>query len=172
MDKQLNIRKKLNEMLCNPLINESEYSRIVLGIVYDEHKEDTMAMFVQIQEKDKKRLRKEELKLKMAVENSMHSFIHIAKALLENKTSHKAKAFAKYAVDDDDITYLIDTCKVYFPDGKAKYAAPNAKWFLDKFIQILKKHKDKWIEGGSSRDWAVQFGHAEYIDLVLSQIED
>lgn len=140
----------------------------MLNIIYNKNKENTLSLFLQIQNKDKQRIEAEKMLLYRGLESGMHSFSHLARELLENKTSKQAKGFLKYALKENNLAYLIDICKAYFPSGNSKGASENGKWFFSKFKEMLERTKKDYEKDGDSYRWAKSFDHLVYINLVLN----
>lgn len=163
----MDIRTQLEKILNNPLHTDKDINASLLHVVYEQNKGNTLELFLNIQELDKKRIRAENQLLYRGVESGMHSFSSLARTFLDNKTSHKAKSLLKFMLEENNAPYLIDVCKAYFPSGESKGASNNGVWFFDKFKDMLLVNKDNYDKDGKDYKWAKMFNHLEYIELVL-----
>ena len=143
-------------------------NKVLVEIVYSENKSKTVKLFLRLQELERKEMKEELMLHYMASESNMNNVVHVSKALLENKTSDKAKMIAAILFEDDNIPQLIQHCISYFPKGNSYGASNSGVWYFTKFKEMLVKYKEKYQEGGSSRSWAENFNYSEYIDLVLN----
>lgn len=141
----------------------------LMNIIYDEYKGKTLKLFLEIQDLDNKKKEDKLTEYYLGTEESMNMSCHIARSLLEEKTSRQAKDIAKYLFNGDNIASLITICKVYFSTGDCTGASNNGRWFFNKFKDMLISNKEKYSLGGDSRNWADNFNHSKYIDLVLSK---
>ena len=173
MNLQKPIKQILSEALKNPFLNDDAgWERYLLELIYERNKENTMNLFLRISELDKKRLREEKMVLYHGLENGMHSFVHLSRLLMEEKTSRQAKDMLKHVFEGSDLTYILPICKAYFPDAKLHNASNNGRWFLNKFRDLVQRNKADFEEGGKSYDWAKINKHLDYIKLVLENINE
>ncbi len=128
-----------------------------------------LPLFLRIQQLEVDRVKEEKLVLYRGLEESMHNSVSLGKHLLEDKTSRQAKDYAKFLFEsfEGNIAMLINTMKAYFPKGVSDGASNNGKWFYDKFVELLKANKDKYLPNGDSYNWVQMFKHEEYINLIL-----
>lgn len=169
----MKIKEKLQQLLeLTPFITEEILIEEMLNIVYSYHKKNTLKLFLQIQELEKKRIQEENNLLYRGLQDAMHLGAHGARELLENKTSKQAKDYFKCVFKSKNIAYVINICKAYFPNGTSEGASNNGKWFFEQFVTILKENKDRYLEGGKSYEWAKIFDHLNYINLVLENNKD
>lgn len=161
------MRKELEKILNNPFLTDNGVESEVLKLIYSKNKENTLNLFLKIQELDKKRIEEENMILYRGLEDGMHSLTSVCKHLLEEKTSRKAKDYAKILFKEVNIAYLINICKAYFPEGNSKGASNNGKWFFEKFKEMVINNKEKYLEGGDSYKWVQMQGHESYINKIL-----
>ena len=154
--------------LCG-VLPDSHIDSLMLDLVYSRNKENTMKLFLEIQEKDKKRIKKKNQKLYMGLEGAMNSFVGLSRALLDGKNKRKANDYLDLIIKDGNIAYMIDVCKAYFPDGKPGGASNNGRWYFEQFKNMLLENKENFEEGGKDRRWAKSFDHLDYIELVLKE---
>jgi hypothetical protein len=140
----------------------------LIKLVYGFYQENTFPLFLAIQKLERDKMKEEVAIMYGGLEDSMNNFVSMARPLLEDK-NNRAKLMAKEIMFSDNLAYLIRICKAYFPDGKPHTAAQNGRWMLDAFVQILKENKSKYIIGGSSYDWAKNFGYVDYINLIIKE---
>jgi len=165
------LRKNLNKIL-NSGLSDSQIESELLNIIYERKKENMMTVFLQIQDLDKKRVQQENNLLYRGLEDGMHSLAGLSRELLDGKTKAKALSYYKMVFEDGNIAHLIGVCKAYFPSGKSDGASNNGVWFFKKFTELLVKNKEEYMKGGSSFRWTEMYKHAEYISLVLKNLEE
>ncbi len=141
-------------------------------IIYKRNKENTLKLFLEIQDRDKKRIKEENQKLYMGIESAMHNFAGVSKYLMEGKNSRKAKEYLKMILSEKNIAYLINICKAYFPNGTSKGASNLGKWFFEQFTNMIKEHGHLYLEGGEDHKWAKRFDHVDYIKLVIENMDE
>jgi len=141
--------------------------KTIVEYIYSQYKDDTLKLFLTLQELEKKEIKKEKEILHFGLQDAMHGLSALGSSLLEEKTSRQAKATAKFYFRSENLANLINICKPYFPDGVAGNASASGEWFFKQFVNLLIKHKDKYTKGGDSYDWVKQYDHEEYINLVL-----
>lgn len=163
-------KEKLIQIINNPFLkNDGDYEEVLIKLLYDVNKENTMNLFLRIQELDRKRIAVELLEWKIAAESTMNNFVGVSKKLLENKTSKQAKKYLDFIFDDDEvIVHLIHFCKIYFKDGTSKGSSNNGQWYFDKFKDSLLRTKEKWLPDGVNHNWVLKHEHEEYIKLILA----
>ena len=108
------------------------------------------------------------------LEDAMHGMTHYSGILKESKQPLKEiKNYDKFLYDNSDgnIAFLIRIARAYFPDGTYGHASNNGVLFFNQFRDLLRKNKDKYIDGEST-EWAKQFGYYDYIKLVLGKDSD
>ena len=150
------------------LVTEAQVLEEIVQFVYDRYKENTLTLFLQIQELDKKSKDKEYLFLYQGLQDAVHGMSGLARDIIENKTKMQVNERVKFYFKEDNIAMLIQICKAYFPSGNCNGASTSGKWFFEKFKEILIRHKSKYIKGGDSYQWTINMGHNDYIDLVLN----
>ncbi len=157
------------DIIDNADNGEKYVNQDMLQYLYDINKENTLTLFLNIQELERKEQKQELQTMYMGLESSMHNFSNLSRRLLEDKTSRQAKASAEEYIESGNLAYLIYICKAYFADGEYNGASNSGKWVLDSFINILRNNKAKYIEGGDSYDWAKNHGHEDYINLIIQK---
>lgn len=164
------MRKKLETILDNAqFLTDKQLESALINLIYEKNKDNTLNLFLRIQELDKERIQKENNRLYRGLESGMHMFSSLSRSFLESKS--EASSYLKEALDGDNISHLIIVCKSYFPKGKSDGASNNGKWFFSKFTDMLVKHRKKYEDGGEYYSWAKNQGHTEYINLVLENID-
>lgn len=164
----MKLKEELTDLIGSmDFIDDHVAEHMLMDIIYKRNKGDTLKLFLGIQDRDKKRMEEEVSKHYQATQSAMHNLSGISRPLLEDKTSRGAREYAKYLFEGDNISGVIDIIKIYFPDGTYGGAANAGVWFFDKFVDMLKANREKYEEGGDSREWAERYGHSEYIDMTL-----
>lgn len=143
----------------------------IINLLYYHSNGDLLPAFMLIDKLKKQDHKNEINEMYQGLEDGMHSMAMLSKHLIEDKTSRKAKEFANFYFDETDgnIAYLINIAKSYFKNGTSDGCSNNGIWWFDNFVKILKKHKDKYLKGGASYDWACNYKHIDYIKLVLEK---
>lgn len=168
----MKLKDKLKELVeLFEIIGEKQVLNKLTNIIYDEYGENTLNLFLTIQQLDIQQVKIKQQELYRGMEFAMHSSSAMGRHLLEDKTSRQAKEYAKYVFTpkDANIASIIYTCKAYFIDGKSNGASNNGKWYFDKLIEILKTNKKDYLKGGKSYDWAINNDVADYIELVIKE---
>lgn len=160
--------KKIANLIELGLIDNDEILNITLiNEIYEYNKENTLKLFLKIQEFEHNRLKKENNKYYKATVESLNIHAHLSMLLLEEKTSRQAKNYVNYILNSDNIASIIDVCKVIFPKGNAIGHNKVQIWFFDKFVNMIKNNLCQYQKGGKSRKWADNFDHTEYIDKII-----
>jgi len=154
-------------------MSDVDLSDTLLRMLYSHSGGDILNYFMILQEEDRKAKNEELNMMYQGLQESMHNFVDLGKQLLENKTSKQAKSSAKLLLENEDgnIAHMINTMKSYFPNGTVGCASGYGKWFYNKFVIQLMKHKEKYLPNGESYDWVKLFEHEEYINLILKENE-
>ena len=168
------IENCIQNIKSNPFYNPTDNNirNDIIQILHDHYDGNLLNSFLVIEQLNKVKLQKEKDLLYRGLEDGMHNLTSVCKSLLEDKTSKQAKEFAKTFFVENNLAYIINIAKGYFPKGHSKGASTNGKWFFDAFKALLIKHKDKYLKGGSSYDWACRFEHINYINLVLENAKN
>ncbi len=167
------MRKKLLEIIQNPLLDDSMIESKLMDMVYERNKGKTLQMFLKIQELDKQRIERELNLQMMAVSSGMHSLTHIIRLLTENKTSRKAKLFIEMLLNGEGgLSYIIDIGKAVFPKGKPTTHSNNGRWFFDKLEQQIVNNRESFKSGGDSYSWATNYNHLDFINLILENYDN
>lgn len=164
------LQEFINKYKKNPFI-ELKVSDIV-EFLYKREKGNLLQIFLYIDKLSKENIKKELNLSYQGLQDGIHNMTSLAKYLLEDKTSKQAKGLAKFLFLDDNIAFTINIMKAYFPDGKVNRASNNGRWFYTKFVNMIKKNKEKYLKGGDSYNWAKSYNHINYINLILSNNED
>lgn len=141
----------------------------LIDVIYEHKKSKTLEIFLHIQELERRAKEAELQKMYTGLETSLHAFSSLSRHLLEDKTSAQAKSTAKYYAASDNIATLIMICKAYFHNGEYGGASLNGRWILDSLINMLRKNKSKYLEGGDSYQWVLNNDHKEYIDMLIEK---
>ena len=168
----MELKNKLKKLIEIPLPNEEMLMRELVGIVYNEYKENTLKLFLEISELDKERLRKEKQILYKGLEDGMHNLSAISSNLLECKTSKQAKNFASHIFESSNPAMIINICKAYFPNAEPGNASGSGAWVFEKFKNIVLNNKEDFQEGGKSYDWAEIYNHSDYINLIIEKYDN
>lgn len=164
-----NLRKNLISALQNPLMTDKELVKTLVGIVYNEHQDNTLNLFLQIQELDKKRIKAENQKLYLGLQDAVHNLSSYM-SCAEKRDWDKLLTIHEMYTDDGNLAHLIQICKAYFPEGNSKGASNSGKKFFDVFANLVKRYQNNYIpETGTSHNWAKQFDYLDYLKLVLTQ---
>lgn len=105
------------------------------------------------------------------LEDAMHGMTHYSGILKEAKQPlREIRDYDKFLFDNSDgnIAFLIRIARAYFPDGTYGNASANGVLFFNQFRDLLRKHKDKYLDGDST-NWAKQHGYYDYIKQVLDK---
>jgi len=149
------------------VLSDSEVNREVIKLIYKHTEGNLLPLILEVDNLNKEKSKEKELLLYQATEQGMHDFSCISKHVLEDINIRQARKYTKVFLEEDNLAYIIYIVKAYFPNGNAEGASNNGRWFFNKFKDMLVKHKDKYLEGGSSYDWACNYNHIDYIKLVL-----
>ena len=143
--------------------------KLLVEFLYDESNGQLLEYFTLIDDIRKEKLREEKMILYRGLEDAMHSMSHLS-SKIEEKDMKGLDAINKiyFHPKDGNIAFLINIAKAYFPDGTYGHAANSGVDFFNKFRALLRKHKDKYLTG-DSMEWAKNFGHYDYIKLVLEK---
>ena len=164
--------RKAAAIITNPFFTDKEMSTVLLDLIYEQHGDNTMAMFVKIQELEKKRVKEERLLLYRGLQDGIHNFVGVARKLKEEKTKRQANDYLRIMFFEDDICSMISTCKAYFPKGISRGASSNGKWYFETFLNVLRKHGEKYKEGGDSYNWVKNNDHEDYLELIFKILDD
>ncbi len=167
----VDIKKKLNGWLFALQMgaNDDDIISQMIDLVYEYHKEKTIIIFLQIQELERQSKEKELAIMYHGLEDSLHNFASLTRAILDEKTSKQAKSKANEFINSDNLAYLIGMCMAYFPKGIHQGASNNGRWILNSFVEILRKNKEKYVEGGESYEWTEMMGYVDYINLIIKE---
>lgn len=143
----------------------------VIELLYKHTDGDLLPHFMIIDKLRKEEQKKEDFIKYQAIQDGMHQVSTLSRYLLEEKTARQARDIAKYYFkrEDGNVSSLINIAKAYFKDGTSKGCSLNGVWWFNQFVTLLNKNKCKYLEGGISHEWAKDFGHLEYIKLVLEK---
>lgn len=150
------------------VLDEDYVHNKLIDYVYNHHKENTMKIFLAIQENERSEMKDKLRYYRWGIEESAGHLAILSKDV-ENKKIKSAKDSVSFWFNEENVAHIINTCRVIFPNAEYDGAAQAHRWIFDKFVSILKEHKHLYIEGGESRGWADNFGYAEYIDLVIEK---
>lgn len=148
-------------------LSDTEVNKEVIKLIYEHTNGNLLPLILEVDNLNKEKFKEKELLLYQATEQGMHNFSSISQHVLGDTNIRQAREFTKYFLEEDNLAHTIYIVKAYFPNGNAEGASNNGQWFFNKFKDILIKHKDKYLEGGSSYDWACNYKHIDYIKLVL-----
>ena len=165
------IEDYIQNIKSNPLYNPTDniVRDDIIQIMHDYYDGNLLQSFLVIEQLNKEKLQKEKDLLYQGLEDGMHQLTSVCKHLLEDKTSRKARDYAKFFFVEDNLAFIIRITKAYFPNGECAYTSSNGRWFFNTFKELLIKYKDKYLKGGIYHDWAVHNEHIDYINLVLSK---
>lgn len=166
------IKNLINNIESNIFIQDKDKVIIndLIELLYDHTNGNLLPYFMLIDKISKDKHKKELNEMYQGLQDGMHSMASLSSKLLENKSEVKAKNLAKYYFrDPEGFSSLINIAKAYFRDGTSKGCSWGGKWWFDNFLSILKEEKNKYLEGGSSHNWAKNYNHLEYIKLVLEK---
>lgn len=138
-------------------------------IVYQYYRKNTMALFMRLKQLEDDAQREENRKIWSAMELTAGFFSGVAKRLLEEPNSRRAKNLAKEVFLSENVAYIIPFCAQYYPDGKKSGGSGASSWWYDRVVDIIRKNKDRYLPGGESYDWAEQNGWSEYIQLLIKE---
>lgn len=158
--KQLEELTGLLEIGCE----ESYVYNKLFKILYNNHKGNTLSIFLQFKELDDERLKKERYILKRGMQDAIH---HMSNLIQNVENPKKSKGYIKEWFNSDNIAYMIGTMQAYFPKGIAEGQSQSSRYVFDLFVKQLLTHKDKYLEGGSSFMWANDMEFTDYINLIL-----
>jgi len=164
------MKEKLQQLLSylELGIPEDDVEKELLNFIYFKNKENTLNLFLRIQELDRQRIKEENNFYFQGLQDSLGSLGVIGEELLNKKDPKKAKAFAEFIFNENP-SYLINCCKVYFPNAKSNGGSGATKFVMDKLVEMIRKNKSKYIKGGDSYDWTVMFKHDKYIELIIKE---
>ena len=165
------IKNKLKVLIDHSLLTDEMIVDKLIDIVYAEHKQNTLKLFLDIQERERKEMEVERNLMYMGLLSALGNLGIIGKHLLEDKTSREAKAFTKELFEGDNIAYLLDAIKVAFPKGKVTNHSGAMTWVFDKFLKTFMLHSNMYLNG-ISRGWAKTFNHTEYLNKVFNNHKD
>jgi len=164
------MKEKLTEWInLLTFLPEEDVMGFIIDYVYSNKKENTLDLFLKIQELDRLRVKEENNLLYRGLEESMSNFGIIARHLVEDKTSRQAKDTTNHLCLGDNLASLIRSCMAFFPDGERGGTARSTGWILLKLVDILKNHKEKYIEGGINYSWSCMMGYDNYIALIIEK---
>ena len=145
----------------------------VLELLYTLEGGDLSKMILSIDRLNKIQTGKEMQIMRFGVDAGMSNMYSLcSKLLLDNSKEAKKQAEYYFRNEDGNIASLIDIAKARFTTGTPKNYSISGQWWFNEFRNLLVQNKDKYLPGGSSYNWVVDFGHEEYINLVLSNIKD
>lgn len=150
-------------------ISDGTITSSIINILYNHYQGNLFKIVMEIDNSAKEKAKEKELILYKGVEDGMHNFSSLAHHILEDTNIRKARRFAKFFLEEDNIAMTINIMKAYFPGGTCKGASTNGQWFFNKFKEMLTKNKDKYLEGGNSYDWACNYKHIDYIRKLLKE---
>lgn len=168
------LKDLIENIESNPFIPKEKDNLIqdyIIQLLFDYNDGNLLKAFLFIDQLNKERIKKENLILYRGLEDGMHNFVSLAKHLLEDSNSKQAKETANFYFKTNNIAMLINIAKAYFPKGNCNGASENGKWFFTQFKNLLKEYSSKYLEGGSSYDWAISYNHLDYIKKVLENEE-
>lgn len=145
----------------------------IIKELYGHSKGDLLPAFIAIDKLAKEEAKAERQLMYRGVEDMIGNFSMVSMHLLEGKTSRQAKDRVKYLTlnEEGNIAHMIAAMKAYFPDGKVNGASNAGTWYFNKFKDLLLKNKSKYLKGGSSYNWAIDYEHFEYIKLFIDENE-
>lgn len=154
------------------MMDDGELRTALADLVYEAYGDNTMAVLLHIQERDRRKRDQRANELYRGAEFAMHSLAGVSQHLLEDKTSAKAKNQVAAELDGDNIAYMLPICRAIWPRGHAKNGSSEmGRWFFKKFRDMLVRNRAKYSEGGSSRNWANTVDYEAYIDIVLKEFD-
>lgn len=169
----MSIKSKVRELLSNPLLDDKDFEKGLMNVIYENNKENTLSLFLTIQELDKRRMERELQLQSMAVSSGMHSLTHLIRLITENKTSKKAKLFIEMLLNGEGgLSYIIDIGKAVFPKGRPTTHSSNGRWFFEKLEQQIVSNRDSFNKDGDSYSWATNYNHIDFINLVLENYDN
>ena len=148
--------------------SEEDELRLLIRFLYDKSNGSLLKYFLFIDEIEKARKEKENNEKYWAVWDGIHTIAHFSRALSEEKQPMKKLKIYDDMVFGKNIAYVINMVKAAFPKGVSDGASENGKYFFNRFVSNLKEHKEDYLTGESA-DWAKNFGHYDYIKLILEK---
>lgn len=149
-------------------MTESVVEYELINILYQHKKEDLVPLILNLQRREIDQLKKKINKGYYAVEDSLHISAELGQLILENKKSKAKKTALMIFEENKCFPYLIRTASYYFWAGCFEGASILGKWWFNKFLNILVKNRVTYEKGGDDRGWLIEYGHADYVDKVLS----
>lgn len=143
----------------------------VVELLYNHTEGDLLPHFMIIDKLNKEKAKKEKLVMYQGTQDAIHQVSNLSQQLLEEKTARQVRDSAKYYFNNEEgnIASLINIAKAYFSDGETHAASRAGVWWFNKFVTLLRDNSGRYLEGGNSHKWAKDFGHLEYIKLVLKK---
>lgn len=141
---------------------------ILEDILYEKYKDDPSRLFTNINN----RIISEQKKQQENIIKGLSDAVQHASMFMEyfvNGESEEAKSVIETIIFSNNISFVINICKAYFPNGDYGFAPQASRWFFDKSVELILKEKDRYLETGDSYTWAVQYGHIEYIKLIIKK---
>ena len=157
------------ELLNQIGASDSTMLKTLVEYLYDESEGRLLEYFAMIDDIRKEKLHEEKMILYRGLEDALHSMSHYSETIdKEDMTALKAVNKIYFNPKDGNIAFLINIAKAYFPDGTYGHASASGVDFFNKFRALLRKNKDKYLNG-DSKDWAIDLKHYDYIKLVLDK---
>ena len=110
------------------IVGDKMAMSILLKEIYKYHGKDTMRLFLSLQDLERNENKEKIREYYSAAESGMHSFTGAARRVVEDKSTRNLKGYLRLKISE--VAELIDMAKTLYPDGTAKYASDNGRWFF------------------------------------------
>lgn len=156
---------------CEQLkLSNDNIKREVLKLFIEDSDPNSLLLIVsELIQANKDRELKEKTILQTGLQDSMHNFSNISKAIL-NDDIKEAKNYVKmyFKPKNNNIAFISSIARAYFPDGISDGASETGKWFFEQFVKLLKNDPNMYINGDSKK-WAEHVDIYDYLKLVLEK---
>lgn len=169
--------KKLKDMLDSFQFQSMEHNsqlRVITQYLYEESDKNLMHLILWVNEIEKQNQKEEMNTMYQGLQDAMHNMSHYSQEIEHLKTTpKKLKNINEFLYNNKDgnIAFIINIAKAYFKNGTSEGASICGIYFFEQFKKFLLKNKDKYLTG-KSKDWAINFGHYDYIKLVVDKAKE
>ena len=146
-------------------VPDDKFDRLLAHFMYEEHKGSLRNLFLDIDDIEKEKVKEKEMLLYHGLEDAIHGLAGYSSKVNNAK---ELRSYDKFFSGDGSIPFMINIMKSYFPKGVSNGASENGKYLFNKFKDNLLKNKDQYLDGKSTQ-WAHDYGHYEYIKLVIEK---
>jgi hypothetical protein len=142
-------------------MDDKELSHALLDAM-DSEGISTMEMILHLNEKKKAFYEKRDRENWMGMDFACNALTELIQ-LVEKKK--RPKVFIDNVLfEKDRIAYVVNFLKVWVPNPDKLGFSNTSRWMLKKSTEVF--NFEKYLPGGESYDWAVQYDHAEYIQKL------